>query len=81
MSERPRGGEHRRPALGVYIAVFTAEIGFSAELAVAMPQVLSDEVPGRNPINVPASVARATAATIHLTPQQAGVFLRFHQFS
>jgi len=52
MSERPRGGEHRRPALGVYIAVFTAEIGFSAEHAVVMPKVVPDGVPEANPINI-----------------------------
>ena len=57
---------------GVYIAVVAPEIGFSTEIAVLMPKALLDEVPERNPLNVPASVTRAMAATIPLKPQQTG---------
>jgi hypothetical protein len=51
MKESPGAGSSR-PALGVYIAVFTAEIGFSAELAIAMPKIVPDGAPEANPVNI-----------------------------
>jgi hypothetical protein len=44
--------EQSRPALGVYIAAVTTEIGFTTEIAFAMPKAVPDGVLEANPINI-----------------------------